>query len=335
MRVTICLSLLVNLLLVGCSSLSFSVPTPAVRGLPVLEEVMRTEKERVLPSNGEVRHYPEEHNSRVDIQPQKDFQVLPDQSLPCERAEAGIPLDITVPDDSTFLPGERFVKIWKLRNTGSCEWTTDYSVVWFSGASIGLQPSEKLKQAVKPGDEIEVIVEMVSPATPGYYQSNWKLQNPQGDLFGIGPEGQSPFWVRIQVLPQPTNTVDANSVQKISTPVIYLTGNFALLSGDTLDIDEEIHNPDQGTDLAFEIIDENYWIKPGENSFLAFVTSVPPSLEDCRKAEFSETPILIHSEFQGGFLCVQTNSGRIASVFLSINLERGELSGSYIVWKNP
>ena len=32
---------------------------------------------------------------------------------------------------------------------------------------------------------------MIAPAAAGTYQSNWKLQNADGLLFGLGPSGQA------------------------------------------------------------------------------------------------------------------------------------------------
>jgi hypothetical protein len=69
-----------------------------------------------------------------------------------------------------------------------------------------------LGQEVRPGESVEISVDIAAPQKPGVYQGNWKLQNTEGQLFGIGPNSSAPFWVRIMVLAPPTDT-DAPATQ--------------------------------------------------------------------------------------------------------------------------
>ncbi len=55
----------------------------------------------------------------------------PTVTLVCDRAAAGNPFDITIPDDTTLQPGTTFTKIWRLQNLGSCTWTTEYAARFF------------------------------------------------------------------------------------------------------------------------------------------------------------------------------------------------------------
>ncbi len=118
----------------------------------------------------------------------------------CDRAGAGNPIDISIPDDSQLLPGQVFTKVWLLQNVGTCTWTKDYKVALFSGESMGAQISVSLPGNVPPGQSVEISLDMVAPQTPGEYQSNWKLRNPSNEWFGIGPDGSAPFWVRIVIV---------------------------------------------------------------------------------------------------------------------------------------
>lgn len=127
-------------------------------------------------------------------------------TVACDLAQPGHPIDVTVPDGTSFHPGEAFSKTWRLVNAGSCAWDDDYKVIWFSGDNLGLVRSSPLNQPVEPGESVEITVDMLAPQEPGTYQSNWKLSNSRGQLFGIGPDGNAPFWVRIIVLPIDTAT---------------------------------------------------------------------------------------------------------------------------------
>lgn len=36
--------------------------------------------------------------------------------------------DVTIPDDTEMLVGEEFIKTWRLKNIGTCTWTSQYAV---------------------------------------------------------------------------------------------------------------------------------------------------------------------------------------------------------------
>lgn len=130
----------------------------------------------------------------------------PAPTLACDLAQPGRPIDVTIPDDSTFHPGAYFSKTWRLVNAGTCTWEQTYSVLWFSGDNLGMTHHLPLGQRVAPGKSIDITVDMLAPQEPGAYQSNWKISNTQGKLFGIGSNGDAPFWVRILVVPADTAT---------------------------------------------------------------------------------------------------------------------------------
>jgi hypothetical protein len=120
---------------------------------------------------------------------------------PCEQAE--FVSDVTVPDGSEFAPGQTFIKTWRLKNTGSCTWTTSYRVVFDSGNVLGAPPSFNLPVNVPPDGLVDISVNMKAPEQPREYESYWKLQNPQGVVFGLGSRGDKAFWVKIKVF-EPT-----------------------------------------------------------------------------------------------------------------------------------
>ncbi|HSO27776.1 MAG TPA: NBR1-Ig-like domain-containing protein [Anaerolineales bacterium] len=132
--------------------------------------------------------------------------TTPPPSVVCNQAAAGRPIDVTIPDDAPMQPGQSFTKIWRLQNTGACAWSEDYQVFRFSGESMGAPENIRLSQVVAPGQSVEIAVDMIAPKGAGTFQSNWKLRNAQGSAFGIGPNGQAPFWVRIVVLATPTTS---------------------------------------------------------------------------------------------------------------------------------
>jgi hypothetical protein len=115
---------------------------------------------------------------------------------PCDRVE--FVEDVTYPDNSLVDPGETFVKTWRLKNAGSCTWTTGYYLVFTGGEPMGTPAEVSLPRQVAPGDTIDLSVSLTAPASGGTYRGDYKLRNESNQVFGLGPEDK-PFWVQIQV----------------------------------------------------------------------------------------------------------------------------------------
>jgi len=105
--------------------------------------------------------------------------------------------DVTIPDNSYVAPGTSFTKTWALKNSGSCTWTTGYSLVYASGEQMGGQAATSLPGNVLPGQSINLSVTMTSPTTAGAHTGYWRLQNAGGGAFGWGINGDQAFWVMI------------------------------------------------------------------------------------------------------------------------------------------
>ena len=116
----------------------------------------------------------------------------------CDRAS--FVADVRVPDGTLFSPGAAFSKTWRLQNSGSCPWTTSYSIVFYSGTQMSAPTSVNVPYAVAPGQTVDLTVNMVAPTTEGEYRGFWILRNSSGTLFGIGKNADSPFWVEINVM---------------------------------------------------------------------------------------------------------------------------------------
>jgi hypothetical protein len=115
--------------------------------------------------------------------------------------------DVTVPDGTRFDPGATFTKTWRLRNIGTCTWTTSYSMVFDSGEKMGTTTSVNFPSNVAPGQSIDLSVNMTAPSAPGHYIGYWKFKNASGMLFGIGFNANRSWWVEINVNGTPTTSV--------------------------------------------------------------------------------------------------------------------------------
>lgn len=107
--------------------------------------------------------------------------------------------DVTYPDGSILLPGQGFIKTWRLKNGGTCTWTTGYDIVFVDGSAMDANQAYDMPKTVKPGESIDISISMTAPQKEGTYTGYWMLRSDKGARFGVGENGTKPFWVSIKV----------------------------------------------------------------------------------------------------------------------------------------
>jgi len=212
--------------------------------------------------------------------------------------------DVTVPDDTYFDQGENFTKTWRLRNTGTCTWTTAYKLVFSSGRAMDGPASQALLGNVPPNNTVDLSVDLEAPSTNGTYRGNWLLQNAGGANFGVGSNADIAFWVQIRVGPTPT-----------PAPSVYKTAKIELKPSFYVDLDEgeSPADTDADRDLWYQSIsqDERY-LTPVNDAEAFLWTDGVPEFEDCDDdGELSDDPIDFDDFEQGDWICFLTNEGRI------------------------
>ena len=132
--------------------------------------------------------------------PQPTSTTIPPPTItpiPCDHITWG--KDVTIPDGTEMVPGEIFTKIWRLKNTGTCTWTSGYTLVFESGESMGAPPATQITTGtVPPGSEVDISIVLEAPVSSGTFQGYFKLRSTEGNVFGLGDESK-PFWVKISV----------------------------------------------------------------------------------------------------------------------------------------
>lgn len=260
----------------------------------------------------------------------------------CNLAAPGTPIDVTIPDNAQMYPGSTFVKIWRLQNIGTCTWK-GYVAAYFSGELMGAPASVPLANEVAPGQSVDISVDMVAPKTPGIYQGNWKLRTDSGAWFGIGPQGNAPFWVRIEVIAVPTETAftptpegtlaPTITVGVTTTPVIQARGTVIIPVDSLLDLDT-IRLNNGGEDLSYAQNSEGKPVlTPVDNAVIGVFGADQPSYRDCSTGTFSSDPILVDNLSPGTYLCYRTNMGRTGrALLLNINPENLAITLDILTW---
>lgn len=123
--------------------------------------------------------------------------TVPTTAAPCDRAS--FVTDVTIEDGTKLDPNEKFIKTWRLKNNGTCTWSTSYALVFTSGNAMSGPVSMPLPKNVAPGETIDLSVELTAPSKSDTYRGDWKLRNASGAVFGIGDKADQPFYVEIVI----------------------------------------------------------------------------------------------------------------------------------------
>jgi hypothetical protein len=88
-------------------------------------------------------------------------------------------------DNTSVKTNQTFNIIWRLRNTGTTTWNTQYVYRYYS-ASNKIPTSANgynLPQTVAPNQEVELKVVATAPSSAGTYDTRWVITNPEGVNF--------------------------------------------------------------------------------------------------------------------------------------------------------
>ena len=329
------LLVLFSVTLAGCVRISIPTTTPIVDGL----EKATTEPVTQVPATVAVpvitKTLPPEitWTSAPTIERTRPSITSPTPEIPCNIAAPGTILDITIPDGTLLTAGETFVKTWRLQNAGSCTWTRLYALTFFSGNSLNAMHTATLSQEVDPGEVVDLSVSMQAPQTPGTYQSNWMLSDPESNMFGIGRNGDAPFWVKIEVIPASTATSTTTPTQT-TTPEGDNFGEADLVDGDQFDLDEGVLNPD-GSGVAdfiyqykgtpphiLSVLNGTQWMVYGEEQ---------PDNEDCSGADLMDNAISFSDVPDGVYVCYRTSEEAFGRLLIG-EYEDEALSISFLTW---
>jgi hypothetical protein len=112
--------------------------------------------------------------------PTPAFTATATTALVADKAEF---VSQSVADNTKFSPGATFSLTWRMKNVGTTTWTTAYLLRLYAGPALGAPASVNFPREVKPGEEVELTLNMTAPSSGGQYQSSWVLTNAEGANF--------------------------------------------------------------------------------------------------------------------------------------------------------
>ncbi|XP_059936766.1 next to BRCA1 gene 1 protein isoform X4 [Mesoplodon densirostris] len=117
-------------------------------------------------------------------------------------------VDENLPDGTHLQPGTKFIKHWRMKNTGNVKWSTDTKLkfMWGNLTLASTAKKDVLVPCLKAGHVGVVSVEFIAPTLEGTYTSHWRLSH-KGQQFG--PR----VWCSIIVDPFPS-TESPDNIEK-------------------------------------------------------------------------------------------------------------------------
>jgi uncharacterized protein YdeI (BOF family) len=122
-----------------------------------------------------------------------------EEAIPCNAA--GLIADVSIPEGWQVGPSEHFTKTWRLKNTGRCAWNAGYFIIFEGGHRMAAPDGRQLTTGtVRPGETIDLSLDLMAPGSAGSYQGEFKLLASDGSIFGVGPGVGDPLRVVITVV---------------------------------------------------------------------------------------------------------------------------------------
>ena len=153
--------------------------------------------------------------------------------------EATFVTDVTIPDNMPLAPGTEFVKTWRMRNSGTCDWGSGVEFVFVDGERMGGPASVNVPET-PGGSTIDISVTLQAPPEAGTYSGIWRMRAPDGNDFGDQPYVLIAVPTTAALTPSATPTTTATPRPDLDITLI--SGNLELLVGERLKLRVTIRN---------------------------------------------------------------------------------------------
>lgn len=122
--------------------------------------------------------------SKAQPSPVPKIEIVPSDT-PGAVCDHGLTFiaDLSLPDGITAGTSVQLKKLWKVQNSGTCNWDVSYSFRLISGAEMSAGNTQRLYPA-RSGTEAILEIDLVTPDEPGRYTATWQAFDPQDNPFG-------------------------------------------------------------------------------------------------------------------------------------------------------
>jgi hypothetical protein len=153
--------------------------------------------------------------AQIDVTPSPTVTSTPPPTSELPTAEpctldASFVTDVTIPDNTELVPGKNFTKIWRVTNSGTCDWQPGIQLIFDSGDMLG-GPSTVAISAANAGSTVDISVDLTAPAAYGDYTGIWRIRAGDGTVFG-------PHLTVTIIVPEPATITPTHTLTPTATP---------------------------------------------------------------------------------------------------------------------
>ena len=117
--------------------------------------------------------------------------------------------DVTIPDGTLMTPGSAFVKTWRAKNSGTCEWKDGTQLVFADGEQMRGPAAVNVPPTASDATS-DISLNLIAPAAPGKYAGRWRMRSPEGTVYGA--------LTVVIVIPGTPTAVPTNTPEPTDTP---------------------------------------------------------------------------------------------------------------------
>jgi hypothetical protein len=105
------------------------------------------------------------------------------QPTPAGCANMTFVTDVTIPDETQLAIGSSFTKTWRVKNSGTCQWTTGFKLAFSYGEQMGGK-AVAMPSVVEVGQTIDLSVDLKVPNKASKLTGVWRLWDDKNQPFG-------------------------------------------------------------------------------------------------------------------------------------------------------
>ena len=153
-----------------------------------------------------------------------EFTATPEPPRPTNEPgctnSASFITDVTIPDNSEIVGDTVFTKTWRVTNTGTCIWASDYTLTHYAEERMNAPASVPL-DLTYPGQSVDISVPLTAPNSVGTHKGYFVIKNPAGLIMKINSDSR--LWLIINV--KTTVSATATAVSGATSAPAATTGS--------------------------------------------------------------------------------------------------------------
>jgi hypothetical protein len=214
-------------------------------------------------------------------------------------------------------------------------------LTFVNGDQMGATSPVTLSSSVAPGGSVIVSVQMTAPSQPDIYVSFWRLEDENGQLFGMDNPQDAPLRVKIEVV-QSANNPSNPMVTAVPEIAVTLPNTLSNGVGETILVDQcfdlvegdEVSCSDPDADIKYTYSSGiGGYLRAVNGSLFSDSHDSAPSESTCESESYYGMPV--HLVDGDKYLCIETeyDGDTVYGWVKPTSFNSGGLTFNYLLWE--